>query len=229
MTIALPKRTTTTETSTSSSWAIDRVLAAQIAGSLLILSGVIILMGIISAEALYPATYTTHENEISDLGATRPPNSVILQPSATIFNLTMIGTGAAIAVAALLLHRVYGTKRVTISLTILGIGILGVGVFPGDNATFHPMFALTTFVAGGFAAVLSAKVQASPFRWLSVLLGATTLGSLAIAMAGDATPVLAELGDGGLERWVAYPVVMWLPAFGAYILGGWADCTTAEG
>ena len=43
-------------------------------------------MGIITAEALYPGTFSTGANEISDLGGTRPPNSVILQPSATIFN-----------------------------------------------------------------------------------------------------------------------------------------------
>ena len=38
-------------------------------------------------------------------------------------------------------------------------------------------------------------------------------------MAGDATPLVDELGDGGIERWVAYPVVLWLVAFGGYLAG----------
>jgi hypothetical protein len=27
------------------------------------------------------------------------------------------------------------------------------------------------------------------------------------------------LGIGGLERWIVYPIVIWLIAFGAYLLG----------
>ena len=66
-------------------WASD----LRLGGGLLFVAGATILMGIITAEALYPGTFSTGANEISDLGGTRPPNSVILQPSATIFNLSM--------------------------------------------------------------------------------------------------------------------------------------------
>jgi hypothetical membrane protein len=61
----------------------------KISGTLLFLAGSIILMGIITSEAFYPSIYTTTNCEISDLGATLPPNSVSYQPSATIFNTTM--------------------------------------------------------------------------------------------------------------------------------------------
>lgn len=59
----------------------------DIAGILLFISGIIIVLGIITAESYYPVemNYTTRENEISDLGATKPPESFIIQPSATIF------------------------------------------------------------------------------------------------------------------------------------------------
>ena len=56
--------------------------ASSAAGLLLAIAGSVILMGIITAESQYPFPYTTHDNEISDLGATRPPNSVTHQPSA---------------------------------------------------------------------------------------------------------------------------------------------------
>jgi hypothetical protein len=31
---------------------------------------------------------------------------------------------------------------------------------------------------------------------------------------------VAELGEGGIERWIVYPVVLWLVAFGSWLLGG---------
>jgi hypothetical membrane protein len=76
-------------------------------GALLFLAGSIILMGIITAEAFYPSGYTTANSEISDLGATVRPNSVTYQPSATIFNYTMMLAGLMVAMAALLQHKWY--------------------------------------------------------------------------------------------------------------------------
>jgi hypothetical protein len=29
---------------------------------------------------------------------------------------------------------------------------------------------------------------------------------------------VAELGEGGIERWIVYPIVLWLVAFGSYLL-----------
>ena len=63
---------------------------------LLSLAGAAILLGFITAEALDPGFYTTHTNTVSHLGASEPPNSVVLQPSAAIFDLTMLVTGAMI-------------------------------------------------------------------------------------------------------------------------------------
>jgi len=44
-------------------------------------------------------------------------------------------------------------------------------------------------------------------------LAATVLGEL----FRDWGPV-ARLGEGGIERWMVYPVVLWLVAFGGYLL-----------
>jgi ABC-type transport system involved in cytochrome c biogenesis permease component len=83
----------------------------------------------------------------------------------------------------------------------------------------HGIFALLTFTSGGIGAILSAKVQSGPSRYLSILLGAITLAVLAFAMLGSNTQAFEEMGDGGVERWVAYPVTMWLVVFGAYLMG----------
>ncbi|MDY6865767.1 MAG: hypothetical protein SVY15_07355 [Halobacteriota archaeon] len=47
----------------------------EIAGLLLFLAGILIFMGIITGGVFYPEGYSTKDNEISDLGATRPPIS----------------------------------------------------------------------------------------------------------------------------------------------------------
>jgi len=43
--------------------------------------GVTILMGIITAEALYPGSFSTCATEISDLGGTRQPNREVRRES----------------------------------------------------------------------------------------------------------------------------------------------------
>lgn len=193
--------------------------AVRAAGALLFAAGAIILMGIISAEALYPAPYTTGGNEISDLGGTRPPEGLVLQPSATIFDWSMIVVGVMVIVAALLLHRGFGRRAVTIPVLVLGIGALGVGVFPGDTGTPHALSAMATFIAGGVACLAGAVVIRGPFRWLSVACGGVSLLTLVGYMVlGDALP-LAVMGTGGVERWIVYPIVLWITGFGAWCCG----------
>jgi hypothetical membrane protein len=190
----------------------------QVAGVLFLLAGLVILMGIITAEAVYPDVYTTHENEISDLGATRPPNSIIRQPSATIFNSIMVVSGLLVLGGATALHRALHAKRATISIGMLGVGVLGVGVFPGNVELQHPIFALTAFLSAGIAAILSARVQMPPFSYVSIGLGVVILAALLVGLFGEGSWFFDELGDGGVERWIAYPAVLWLVAFGGYLM-----------
>ncbi len=186
-----------------------------ISGIFLFLAGSILLMGIITAEIFYPSGYTTAQSEISDLGATRPlPVSVSYQPSASIFNATMIVGGLLILAASFLLFRT-GTKWYLVLFpALLGIGILGVGVFPGNNAFFHPLFALLTFISGGLAAIVSSRMTRAPFSYLLALLGIVSLVFLFFSSV-----FIPVLGDGGTERFVAYPLVLWMVGFGWYLVG----------
>ena len=67
--------------------------ARRWAGEIFAATGMGTLMAIITGEALYPRTFTTAANTISDLGGTRPPNSVVYEPSRTIFLLTTLLAG----------------------------------------------------------------------------------------------------------------------------------------
>jgi hypothetical membrane protein len=185
----------------------------KLAGTLLFLAGSIILMGIITAEAFYPSGYTTANSEISDLGATVRPNSVTYQPSATIFNYTMMIAGLMIAVAAMLQHKWFKKYLFTIPLLLLGIGMLGVGFFPGNKDPYHGIFALLTFNMGGLMAIASFKIVSAPFKYIGIVFGLITINTL-----WTASVFIPIIGDGGTERWVAYPVVLWLTGIGGYLL-----------
>jgi hypothetical membrane protein len=184
------------------------------AGGLLLVAGTTIVMGIITAEALYTAPYNARI-EISDLGASE--TGVILQPSATIFNATMLAAGAMILAGAWFAHRALHRRAVTIPTGLLGIGVLGVGIFPGNIHPQHPLFAFTAFVAGGLAVLLSAKVAPQPLRAIFGVMGAISLGFTVASVFLLEWGPLGRLDLGGVERWMVYPILLWLVGFGGYL------------
>jgi len=190
----------------------------RIAGLLLSLAGVAILMGSITAEALHPGPYTTHADTLSHLGASEPPNSVVVQPSAGIFDGTVLASGALILLGAWFVHRALHRKAVTIPTALLGLGVLGVGVFPLTSAGMHTAFAMLAFFSGGVAMLLSARVTPATFGLMWGILGVVSLVAISLGvLALDWGPV-AALGEGGIERWNSYPVVLWLVAFGSLLM-----------
>jgi hypothetical membrane protein len=116
-----------------------RSRALSLYGAALFLAGLVAFMGIITAEALYPAAYTTGGNEISDLGSTRPPDSVILQPSAHIFNSVMMAAGVLTLLSGYLLWGGSRRRLPAIFLGLFGLGALGVGIFPGNHGNVHAL------------------------------------------------------------------------------------------
>jgi hypothetical membrane protein len=195
-----------------------RARDAGIAGVLLSLAGVVLLLGFITAEALYPGVYSTHANTVSHLGASEPPNSVVLQPSAAIFDGTMLVAGAMILAGAWFAWRALRRRTVLIPTALLGAGALGVGVFPLTHPTPHTLFAFTAFLSGGIAVVLASRVAPGPFRHLWAALGTISLAATVLGVFFLEWAPVAELGEGGIERWIVYPIVLWLAAFGSWLL-----------
>lgn len=187
-----------------------------LAGIFIFIAATVVLMGIITGEIFYPPelTYTTAQSMISDLGVTVPPNSIITQPSATIFNFAMIIAGILILIGNYFLFKAYHDKIGGILVGLLGLGALGVGVFPGNMTPMHPIFSLMTFICGGLSAIYSYKLIKSPLKYISLL-----LGILSLFFLFTYNLFIPVLGGGGVERWVAYPVIMWLLGFGGYLMG----------
>jgi hypothetical membrane protein len=190
----------------------------KIAGTLLFAAGVIAFMGIITAEALYPG-YSTSQNMISDLGATEPPNSIIIQPSSTIFSTAMVVSGLLITASAYCINSAFRKRAVAAPTALFGIGVLGVGIFNGSYGAVHGIFALMAFVMGGLSAIISYRIEKAPLSHFSVMLGGIALLDLFLYyFMGEASP-FAAFGLGGLERWIAYPILLWVTGLGGYLMG----------
>jgi hypothetical membrane protein len=189
-----------------------------VAGILYSSAGFVLLMGIITAETKYPIFrhYTTRQ-EISDLGGTKPPQGLVTQPSAMIFDATMLIAGVLLLAGAFALWRLYRDRLLTVVATLFGAGAFLIGIFPG-NTTPHPVVAYIAFVFSALTAIAVFRVTSAPFRFMSLSVGLLSLVALIVAFLGDNSPVAKSIGVGGIERWVVYPMILWLAFFGGHLL-----------
>ncbi len=193
----------------------------RIAGALLALTGIGILMAIITNEALYPAArhYNTFTNTISDLGGTVPPNSYMVQPNRAIFIAMMAVAGALVLVSTYLSWPSIARRRISIGLLVFGVSLVGLAVFPGNVPTWHPWIALTCFMAGSITAIMSRKVLHPPVTYFAVALGVIAVVATFVGLESfEGTGPQEWIGLGGVERWIAYPVLMWLVMFGTALM-----------
>jgi hypothetical membrane protein len=197
-----------------------------VAGALYFVAGTLILLGIVTAEATYP-DYSVSQNYISDLGGVK--NGSIVQPAATILDSTLVVGGLLIIGGAYSNHRVLDKRVFPSGLPLLialaGIGAVGVGVFNETFGIIHWLLSGLTFIAGGFAAITAFNHQKAPFRYFSVILGVI---ALVFAIGPYVTPAVEFLGVGGAERWVVYPLVLWLVGFGGYLMGTSPSVTSSQ-
>jgi len=189
----------------------------RLSGLLLFLAGSFALMGIITAEVFYPSGYTTFHNEISDLGSTKPPNSLIYQPSASIFNISMLLSGLMALMATFYQHRYFKKLLFTIPLSLFGFGLVGIGFFAGDKIPYHGIFSLLTFLSGGVSAIMSFKIVSAPFKFIGIFFGAISLMTwFTVVFAHNI--IVPFIGLGGTERWLVYPIVLWISGLGGYLM-----------
>ncbi len=181
----------------------------KIAGLLLVIGGIQCVLGIIIAEALYPG-YSTSENYISDLG---------VGPSALIFNSSVFLLGVLAISCAYFIQKGFNFLPFSVLMTIAGIGALGVGLFTEDAGVLHTVFSLVTFLFGGILAIVSNRFQKPPLSYVSVVLGFLSFVAL-VLFASDTN---LDLGKGGIERLVAYPVLLWAVSFGGHLIGDSKD------
>ncbi|MDH7476961.1 MAG: DUF998 domain-containing protein [Candidatus Bathyarchaeota archaeon] len=181
----------------------------KVAGFLLLVGAVQFVLGMIVSEALYPG-YSTSGNYISDLG---------VGESALIFNSSIILLGVFIVAGAYFVLRAFNSKVFSLLLAITGIGAIGVGIFTEHFGIAHTVFSLITFLFAGISIIVSSKFERPPLSYLSIILGAASLVSLVLFGTG----VDLGLGKGGMERMIAYPVLLGAIGLGGYFIGDSKD------
>ena len=94
------------------------------------------------------------------------------------------------------------------------------GSIPLDRGGLHGLFALFAFLFFNVEAIGSASIVRGPMKWISVLAGVVGLAFVVIMVIGDAgnTAVFGPFGHGGAERMIVYPSMLWMLAFGGYLM-----------
>ena len=158
------------------------------------------------SEVLYPH-YSVATNYISDLG---------VGSTAMIFNGSIMLLGILLVAAAIISRKTLKSPSMSALIAIVGIAAFCVGTFPETTGLPHYTSAGFAFVGGAVAAINSVRVLKGSIRPLVCILGI-------ISLAAFFTAVLLHtnlgLGNGGMERFIAYPVFIWSLVFGAYLLG----------
>jgi hypothetical membrane protein len=166
------------------------------------------------AEVLYPG-YSVSTNTISDLGATCSRGVCrFVQPSSDIFDASVIVLGATLIFTAYSIWRGAGPRSLSFFEMLTGVGAIGVGVFNESYGSVHLFFSAFVFISASIQAILQYSLAKPPFSCFSVVTGVISLVALFL-YGGHA---YLGLGQGGMERVIAYPVLVGGIAFGGYML-----------
>ena len=125
--------------------------------------------------------------------------------------------GFMVLIATWYMHQFFRKCLVSIPLSLFGLGLMGIGFFSGNHVPYHGMSAMLAFLSGGISAIATATINSVPFRYFGIAFGSIALTTWFIAIL---SPNLLSpfIGDGGTERWVAYPIMLWLIGFGGYLM-----------
>lgn len=157
--------------------------------------------------------YHVGRDPISDLG--------VVPETALLLNGSLLLAGAAAVAGGYLLYRVHGRRWLLALFVLSGVGTAGVGVFTLDAGWLHAASAFVAFLFLNAAVLGSGTVVRGPMRALAALAGVVGLGFLAVFVLWESggRAWFGPIGYGGAERMIVYPGLLWLVAFGGYLLG----------
>ncbi len=187
---------------------------SRLAGAALFVGIVQFALAEMIAEFFYPG-YGVSRQPISDLGATCE-NGVcqIVEPSSLIFNSSIILAGLLVLVSSYYIRRTFRDRIFLALFTIAGLGLIALGSFPETTGVVHGIFSGVTFLSISVGAIVAYRVEKPPLSYFSVVLGAGALMAAVLYEAG----IYLGLGQGGMERMIVYPVLLWSVAFGGDLM-----------
>ena len=168
--------------------------------------------------------YSLTRDTISDLGNTACGTfnaRLVCSPLHGLMNVSFIVLGVAMAAGSVLISRQFASSRAATTglaaMAISGVGVIIVGIFPENSIpAFHGLGAAIPFTVGNAALIIMATAPMMPMvlRLYSFLSGALAI----LALVGYSSHHYLGLGEGGIERVVAYPQTVWLIVIGLFLL-----------
>ncbi len=174
-------------------------------------------MTVIMLGAAMAPGYDFGGGAISDLG--------VVAETAVLFNTSLVVVGLLNAIGGYIFYRTHGSRWILSVYVLAAIGAIGAGAFPLDTGGLHGLFALAAFLFFNVEAIASGTRLAGPMKVVSILAGLVGITFVALMAIGDAGNAAAfgPIGHGGTERMIVYPPMLWLLAFGGYLMGAPID------
>ncbi|MFX1482534.1 MAG: DUF998 domain-containing protein [Promethearchaeota archaeon] len=188
-------------------------------------AGVFLFLGTLQAGfvqlilALVEPVYSFQIEFISELGAPGAANALI-------FNVSVLGWGICMLIAALLLYRasagesMFPNRLFAIMIILMGIAGIGAGLAPMHTypsiypLPLHSIFGYVFNIFLLIAIFLSLKIMKPPLSYIQLVLG--VLAVLTTILFVTATDL--GLGWGGMERVYFVVVFAWLYVTSTYLM-----------
>ncbi len=105
-------------------------------------------------------------------------------------------------------------------MMIASLGAMGVGIFPETTRSLHIIVAGIAFFFTGLSAITSYRLSKFPMSCFSIILGVLVLLMFFLFVSSNFFKLgYLGLGQGGLERVVVYPGIIWLIGIGSHLIG----------
>lgn len=185
----------------------------RLPGFLLFLLAAQFMTVIMLAASMVPG-YDFAAAAISDLG--------VFPETALLFNVSLLAVGALSLVGGYLFYRSHGRLWLLALYVLAGIGAAGAGAIPLGTSDLHSIFALLAFLFFNLLAIGTGAVVTGPMRYVSFISGLVGMVFVVLMVIGDSgnTAAFGVIGHGGTERMIVYPVMLWMLAFGGYLMAG---------
>jgi hypothetical membrane protein len=166
--------------------------------------------------------YSWSRNTISDLGNTACGDyggKLVCSPLHDVMNASFAVLGITMIAGSVLIWRRAGPGRSAAAglalMAVSGAGVILVGLFPENSVpALHGTGAGLSFVAGNVGIIVVGQSLPLALRLYSTVSGGAALVALGYFASGQ----YLGLGEGGLERVVAYPQTAWLIVTGLWLL-----------
>ena len=196
--------------------------ARKVAGVFLFALAAQFMTAIMLAAAMVPG-YDFRGGAISDLG--------VFPETALLFNSSLVLVGVLNLLGGYAFYRTHGKRWLLAVFALASVGAIVAGLVPLDAGDLHTLGALLAFVFFNVEAIGTATRLSGVMRALAIVAGTVGLVFVGVMIVGDAgnTAVFGPIGHGGAERMIIYPVMIWLVAFGGYLLGSGDEPQGASG